>query len=128
MSPPWRIHITVQVADTQNTTTDEGLKTAAKLFQQAAGVFSQLRTTIPTLLVTGELTSDLWPDTLDGLAALMLAQAQDCFVRKAMADQMKPGVVAKLAQQCSTLYEEAQKKMSGDKVTVAVAGFFYWGG
>jgi len=34
-----------------------------------------------------EPTPDLHPDSLNALSALMLAQAQDCFVRKAMSGE-----------------------------------------
>jgi len=109
--------VQTQVVDTLKVNTDEGLKMAAKLFQQASGVFSYLQTAVPTVVISGELTPDLWPETLGALSALSLAQAQDCFVRKAMADKMKPAVIAKLAQQCSGLYEEAQRLMTAtDKV------------
>src|SRR5271156_597613 len=101
----------LQVVDAVDVTTDEGLKTAAKLFQQSSGLFAHLQAQIPTVVLSGELTSDLRPDTLGALAALMLAQAQECFVRKAIADSMKAVVVAKLAQQCGALYDDALKLM-----------------
>jgi len=34
--------------------------------------------------IPADPTPDLHPDTLNALSALMLAQAQECFVRKAM--------------------------------------------
>jgi len=52
------------------------------LLQQSSGVFNYLKSTIPS--VTSDPTFDLNSDTLSALGALMLAQGQDCFVRKAM--------------------------------------------
>ena len=76
---------------------DEGLKTAAKLFQQAAGIFSYLKSASPAL--GQETTADLTPDTLHLLSILMLAQAQEVCVLKAIKDGMKDQVIAKLASQ-----------------------------
>lgn len=59
--------------------------------------------------VQQEPTPDLHPDTCAVLGALMLAQAQDCFCRKAIADKMKPAVVAKLCSQCADYYADALK-------------------
>lgn len=52
-------------------------------FQQSTGIFAHLQT-ITLSSVQGNPTPDLHPDTLNALGALMLAQAQDSFVRKAM--------------------------------------------
>lgn len=70
------------VAANQQTNTDEELKSVAKLFQQAAGVFSKLKDVVLGL-VQQEPTPDLMPDTLSALSALMLAQAQETFFIKA---------------------------------------------
>lgn len=97
-----------QVGQSQNLTSDDGLKTAAKLFQLSSGIFAHLH---PIVLssVQADPTPDLHPDTLSALSALMLAQGQDCFARKAMNDKMKPAIVAKLSYQCSEFYAEALK-------------------
>jgi len=51
--------------------------------QQSCGIFGHLKDTVLSS-VQGDPTPDLHPDTLNALSALMLAQAQDCFVRKTM--------------------------------------------
>ena len=73
-----------QIACSQNLSNDDGLKTAAKYFQQSSGIFSHLKdiafpqmNTLPT--------PDLSVDCLATLSAIMLAQAQDCFYQKASA-------------------------------------------
>ncbi len=51
--------------------------------QQASGIFNYLKDVILSH-VQNDPTPDMHPDTLGALGALMLAQAQDCFCRKAM--------------------------------------------
>lgn len=53
------------------------------IFQQAAGIFSHLKSTI-MLAIQQDPTPDLNPDTLGALSQLMLAQAQQVFVHKAI--------------------------------------------
>lgn len=71
------------VAASQSLDNDEGLKLAAKLFQQAAGIFAHLKATV-MVAIHQEPTPDLNPDTLHALSQLMLAQAQEIFVKKAV--------------------------------------------
>ncbi|KAJ8928156.1 hypothetical protein NQ314_019303 [Rhamnusium bicolor] len=78
------------LAATQSIESDDGLKLAAKLLQQ-------------------DPTPDLNPDTLGALSQLMLAEAQQIFVHKAIHDNMKDSIVAKLASQCEDLYAECLK-------------------
>uniref|UniRef100_A0A1Y1LGS8 BRO1 domain-containing protein n=1 Tax=Photinus pyralis TaxID=7054 RepID=A0A1Y1LGS8_PHOPY len=96
------------VAATQSVENDESLKLAAKLLQQAAGIFSHLKSTV-MLSIQQDPTPDLNPDTLGALSALMLAQAQEIFVLKAIHDEMKDQIVAKLSSQCEDLYSECLK-------------------
>lgn len=104
-----------QIAAAQNMNSDDGLKTTAKLFQQSSGIFAHLQA-VSLSSVQNDPTPDLHPDTLNALGALMLAQAQDSIVRKAMNDKMKPGVVAKLALQCSDLYADAMKLLGLESI------------
>lgn len=71
------------VAASQSLESDEGLKTAAKLFQQAAGIFAHLKANV-MVAIHQEPTPDLNPETLNALSSLMLAQAQEIFARKAI--------------------------------------------
>ena len=52
-------------------------------FQQASGVLAYMRLSVVPGIQC-DPTPDLQPDTLNALSHLMLAQAQDCFARKAM--------------------------------------------
>lgn len=93
---------------------DEGLKTAAKLLQQSAGIFSHLKSAAPAL--GQEPTPDLSPDTLHVLSILMLAQAQEIFVVKAIKDGMKDQIIAKLASQNEEMYADVLKAMQKDSL------------
>ncbi|XP_050298360.1 programmed cell death 6-interacting protein [Anthonomus grandis grandis] len=96
------------IAANQSLESDDGLKLAAKLLQQAAGIFSHLKSTV-MLAIQSDPTPDLNPDTLGALSQLMLAQAQEVFVHKSMHDNMKDSIVAKLAAQADDLYAECLK-------------------
>lgn len=100
------------VAATQCFDSDDGLKIAAKLFQQAAGIFSHLKSAAPAL--GQEPTADLSPDTLHFLSILMLAQAQEICLIKAIKDGMKDQIIAKLACQNDEMYADVLKSMQKD--------------
>ncbi|CAG0921465.1 unnamed protein product [Notodromas monacha] len=112
-----------QIASVQNFDHDESLKLAAKLFQQnrvksfgfSSGVLGHLKGIVLSC-VNQEPTPDLNPETLHALSALMLAQAQEVFVVKAIRDKMKDATVAKLSAQCSELYTEASRLMSAERL------------
>lgn len=71
------------VAALQPMDSDEGLKLSIKLFQQSAGIFQFLKGAVPAA-VPSEPTPDLNQDTLTVLQALMISQAQEVFVMKAI--------------------------------------------
>ena len=50
-------------------------------------------------------------DTLDILAELMIAQAQEMVIAKAMMDNMKDGVMAKLCSQCDAMFSNLKEEM-----------------
>lgn len=60
---------------------DEMLIVSALCVQQAAGIFQYLKANI-MMAVHQETTPDLNPETLDALAKLMLAQAQEVIAYK----------------------------------------------
>lgn len=103
------------IAQSQSLDTDEGLKLAAKMFQQAAGIFQRLKSDVVPA-IQQDPTPDMNADTLASLSTLMLAQAQETFVHKAIHDRMKDAILAKLCAQCEEYYAEAIKLMSKESV------------
>ncbi|XP_055611381.1 programmed cell death 6-interacting protein [Uranotaenia lowii] len=103
------------IASTQNFQSDEGLKLAAKLFQQSAGAFEFLKNMVPAAIAQTP-TSDMNPDTLAALGSIMLAQSQEVFVLKAIKDNMKDLVIAKLCCQCESLYADVLRLIQKESV------------
>jgi programmed cell death 6-interacting protein len=93
---------------------DEGIRLAGKHFQQAAGYFDHLKDVVlPFLSQQGGPSTTLQcltTDCLNMVKLLMLSQGQLCFYEKAVRDKkreaMKTGIVAKLAAQTSTFYQQ----------------------
>ncbi|KAF0296691.1 Programmed cell death 6-interacting protein [Amphibalanus amphitrite] len=84
--------------------------TPAKMLQHAASNFNHLKTGVMSA-IHQEPTPDLNPETLAALSQLMQAQAQEAFVLKAIRDQMKEAIIAKLCAQCDDYYSESLKAM-----------------
>ncbi|KAI5698642.1 hypothetical protein M8J75_009827 [Diaphorina citri] len=103
------------IAQAQSLDTDEGLKLAAKMLQSSAGIFNYLKGAIVPA-IQQDPTPDMNADTLSALSTLMLAQAQEAFVQKAIHDRMKDAILAKLCAQCEDYYAEAMRLMSKDSV------------
>ncbi|XP_065052731.1 programmed cell death 6-interacting protein-like [Rhopilema esculentum] len=97
-----------QIACSQNLGTDDGMKTAAKYFQQASGIFSHLKEVAYPQLNTLP-TPDFAVDCLATLSAIMLAQAQDCYYQKASEGKMKVANLAKIAAQTADFYQDANR-------------------
>ena len=103
------------VAAIQQLDTEEGLKTAMKLYQQAAGALSFIRDSALTT-TRSDCTSDFYHDTLSCLISIMVAQAQEILYTKAVKDKMKELIVSKLAMQCSDFYADAMKLLQTDNL------------
>ncbi|KAJ0395238.1 hypothetical protein P43SY_007137 [Pythium insidiosum] len=84
----------------------EGLKTACRHFMQAAGAFTFVKEQLVDQCI-GTRTPDMSPEGLGMLISLMLAQAQACFYEKAIKDQMKDAIKAKLVHQALEYYTTA---------------------
>ncbi|RMX52510.1 hypothetical protein pdam_00015525 [Pocillopora damicornis] len=95
-----------QIAAAQNFQTDEGLKTAAKMFQSASGAFQKLKDAVfPQLNQVP--TPDLSVEMLTFCGAVMLAQGQESIWNKTEQDKMKDAVIAKVAAQAADFYKSA---------------------
>lgn len=94
------------VADAQSTDSDDGFKLATKILQQSAGIFSHLKG-VTAFAIPQEQTPDLNAETLEVLSIIMMAQAQEIFVKKSIQDGMNNQIIAKSAFQCEKLYADA---------------------
>ncbi|KAJ3272917.1 pH-response regulator protein palA/rim20 [Terramyces sp. JEL0728] len=95
-----------QLADQAGTTSEEGIKKAASYYQQSAGAFQCILDNLHAWDISSTANTQL-----NALSNLMLAQAQEVFLLKAIAGinvlipgKMREGTLAKLAMQVSTFY------------------------
>ena len=91
-------------AANQNRSEDGGLKTAYHSFQASAGMFTYINENF-----LHAPSTDLSRETVKTLTNIMLAQAQEVFLEKQIADAKKPGLLAKLASQAQYLFGQAQE-------------------
>jgi programmed cell death 6-interacting protein len=101
-------------ANHQNRHEDSGLKTAYHSFQASAGMFTYINENF-----LHAPSADLSRETVQTLIRLMLAQAQEVFLEKQVADQKKVGLLAKLASQGAYLYSQALEGVQ-ENVTKAI--------
>ncbi|RDX57268.1 pH-response regulator [Lentinus brumalis] len=100
-----------QLGAAEDRTTPHGLKQAIKFYQNAAGTFNYLSATaVPQLrgsLPPDDAPLELTEPFVRGLEFLMLAQAQECVWQRAVMDNYKNGLIAKLAAKVSSFYGSA---------------------
>ena len=89
-------------AANQNRFEDSGLKTAYHSFQASAGMFTYINENF-----LHAPSTDLSTETIRTLISIMLAQGQEVFLEKQVADGKKAGLLAKLASQAAYLYGQA---------------------
>ena len=102
------------IAADQDLESGEGLQKTLKRLQISAGIFDCLKDTIEAT-IQQHPTSDMKIDSLGVLTELMVAQAQEIVVRKAINDKMKDGIIAKLCAQCDVLFYNLAQSMQTDK-------------
>lgn len=78
------------------------MRTAYHSFQAAAGMFTYINENF-----LHAPSTDLSRDCVKTLIHIMLAQAQEVFLEKQIADGKKSGMLAKLASQAALLYSQA---------------------
>ncbi|KAJ5758634.1 hypothetical protein N7520_005790 [Penicillium odoratum] len=93
-------------AANQNRAEDVGVKTAYHSFQASAGMFTYINENF-----LHAPSTDLNRDTVKTLIHVTLAQAQEVFLEKQIADAKKSGFLAKLAGQAAYLYAQAAETM-----------------
>ena len=89
-------------AANQTRSEESGLKTAYHSFQASAGMFTYINENF-----LHAPSTDLSRETVKTLISIMLAQAQEVFLEKQIADEKKVGLLAKLSSQAATLYGQA---------------------
>lgn len=88
---------------------EHALQLAAKYFQIAAGIFLSLKLDASAVLSQRTPQTDLNASILDILHYLMLAQAQEAILIKAVQNNMSDVNLARLAAQCSDYNSECYK-------------------
>ena len=87
--------------------TSDGVRNAARLFQQAAGLLEEVKVATTSHSWGNSCTDDLSPNVLEALQTMMLAQAQRCFYERAVADGKSNKLLAKVAAGVAELYCDA---------------------
>ncbi|KAI0783675.1 pH-response regulator [Abortiporus biennis] len=104
-----------QLAAAEDRSNPNGLKQAIQSYQNAAGVFNFLCSAASPKLrasLGGEdMPLELSEALVESLEFLMLAQAQECAWQRAVIDNYKNGVIAKVALKVSELYENSLNRI-----------------
>ncbi|KAK9820581.1 hypothetical protein WJX72_011897 [[Myrmecia] bisecta] len=90
---------------------DQGIKDAARRFQEAAGVFAYLRDVV-SLKVEAPRPVDISPECAGMLEKLCLAQAQECTFEKARMDKKNPALLARLCKQVAVFYDDVLRALN----------------
>merc|ERR1712014_545176 len=113
---------------TQDLHSEDSMKKAVRLYQQAAGILGAISVPPSTSTTEQKPTPDLLPESAAALSSVSLAQAQEIVLRKAVIDNKKNIVIAKLAEKTGELYgkclelmeEESLKSLFGGEWTAVV--------
>ncbi|KAI0925777.1 hypothetical protein AcV5_008415 [Taiwanofungus camphoratus] len=104
-----------QLGSCEDRSNPNGLKQAIVFYQNAAGTLKFLiSSAIPQLkgtLVQEDMPLELTESVVGSLEFLMLAQAQECVWQRAVMDNYKNGLIAKLAVKVSSLYGSSLSKI-----------------
>eukprot|EP01105_Mastigella_eilhardi_P021503 TRINITY_DN520_c0_g1_i1.p1 TRINITY_DN520_c0_g1~~TRINITY_DN520_c0_g1_i1.p1 ORF type:complete len:663 (-),score=163.95 TRINITY_DN520_c0_g1_i1:994-2937(-) len=101
-----------QIANIQNKSTADGVKTAANYYKMAAGVFRALHEQVSQVPEVQNASIDFSSDFLNMLTELMLANAQYCFYDRASKSNLSKANLAKISAQAGTFYDSALRLMS----------------
>lgn len=100
--------------------TEESLKTSVRMFQLAAGLFSAVSAPVPESSTEQKPTPDLSSECAQALSGLCLVQAQEVVLRKAISDNKKDAVIAKISHQTGLMYEETLRLLEIPSVKALV--------
>ena len=99
------------IAAAQDLESGECLQLALKYLQTSAGIFKYLKDNVESAFKKDTIM-DCWSETLDFLTNLMIAQAQEMVIFKAITERMKNAVISKLCSQSESSYDNLKKAMS----------------
>jgi len=108
--------LATQIGATQDLNFEDSMKKAVRLYQQAAGILEAISVPTSSSPTEQKPTPDLLPESAAALASITLAQAQEIVLRKAVIDNKKNIVIAKLAEKTGDLYEKCQELMQVESV------------
>jgi len=108
--------LATQIGATQDLRAEDSMKKAVRLYQQAAGILEAISVPVSTSSTEQKPTPDLSQESAAALASVALAQAQEIVLRKAVIDNKKNIVIAKLAEKTGELYEKCEQLMQVDSV------------
>jgi len=101
-------------------TSEESLKTSVRMFQFAAGLFSAVSAPVPESSTEQKPTPDLGSECAQALSELCLAQAQEVVLRKAISDNKKDAVIAKISHKSGLMFEETYRLLEIPSVKALV--------
>ncbi|KAJ5069972.1 pcd6 interacting protein-related [Anaeramoeba ignava] len=107
----------------ENIDSEDGMKQALQNFQFSAGIFSYIKNELLNKLPKG-ITNDFSLNSIEMIISLMLAQAQECIVKKAIKSEMKPTITKKLAFQTSLYYEKSIQFLKSSPINNSVEKSF----
>lgn len=100
---------------------DASCKTAAKHFQEAAGLFDWLHLKVPLKFDFNGMV-DLAPGTTMFLSAMCLAQAQEATYIKAALDGKSPALLSRIALQAQGMYADAHTRIGAESQLLRAIG------
>jgi len=108
--------LATQLGASQDLHSEDSMKKAVRLYQQAAGILGAISVPTSSSSTEQKPTPDLLPESAAALASVTLAQAQEIVLRKAVIDNKKNLIIAKLADKSGEMYEECQQLMQVESV------------
>lgn len=92
-----------QIGANETRSNENSVKSAAKYFQQAAGILDFIKDSISPNIVE-RIPKDISSECLECLSLLMLAYAQQCIYEKAIMSKMKNSTLSLLSYETSVMY------------------------
>ncbi|PSR75597.1 hypothetical protein PHLCEN_2v9077 [Hermanssonia centrifuga] len=119
-----------QLAAAEDRTTSHGLKQAITYHQSAAGTIHHLYSSglakLQASLPDHDMPIEFTESVINSLESLMLAQAQEAVWQRAMLDNYKNGVIAKLAAKVASFYHASCSRIQGAPSNIKQGLPFGW--